>query len=97
MSARKLYRKPRAEPHPWEIPAHPWEDDDQVDWEAECSGSDFEEDVSPGSEMVAFSFNLFMTGTLNAQQFCISMHWATLAGVAAATDYAYPPGKPTGH
>jgi hypothetical protein len=98
MSARKLYRKPHTEPHPWEVPAHPWEKvDDEVDWGSECSGSDFEEDISPGSEMVNFLFNLFMTGTLTAQQFCISMHWATLSGVTAATEYAYPPDKPTGH
>ncbi len=70
--------------HSWEQSVHSWEDEDADDldgWGGECSDDDVvEEPTTPGGELVSYMFGLLMAGTLNAQQFCIAMHYANLAG-----------------
>ena len=90
--------------HSWEQPPNPpmapeeWEIIDDVDgFGGACSDSDEDEPTRPGLELVSYCTDLLHQRTLNANQFCIIMHWAFESGVGEAEQYAKAPGAPSGH
>ena len=77
---------------------HSWE----ADWDPEHvyeSDSDSEDVViTPEDEFIAFNVSMLLERTLNARQFCITMHWAGQApGWDKAKRLGYPPDQPSGH
>ena len=61
---------------------------------------DFAPDVGPdaaGEEFVQTLLELHFAGKLAAKTLCILCYWAEKAGVAAAKNYAFRPGAPSGH
>ena len=56
-----------------------------------------EDPVSPGENMMMELVELYCQGALSATKLCIIAHWADLAGVKEAKQYALHPGASSGH
>ena len=62
----------------------------------DCASDDQPDEPDPAAEYVHHMLMLYFRRKIVAQDLCLAMFWASKAGLAAATQWAYPPGRQTG-
>ena len=92
--------------HSWEdveasepdTPRHSWENAADAAAPQAVGDSDGEPcEPTPAAELTSYLLALLLSRGISAKDFCIVMHWASLAGVPDVKKYGYKPGAPSGH
>ena len=81
---------------PWEAPDRPGDRAPSPPGSPEGDSDEPADDPDPAAEYVHHMLMLYFQRKIVAPDFCVAMYWASRAGLAAAAEWAKPPGLQSG-